>query len=155
MDVLCDGLDAIPWKFLAPGRLTFGVIFPVSAFRAIIASSLAFRAITFPFRRSKPSSYLRSVFRAITSQFRHSKPSSYVRSAFKAITSQYRCSESSSSHFQSWRFKAIITPQFDVQSRIPRLAFKAIISFGVQSHHFSVLAFKATSSLGVQICFFI
>ena len=46
-------------------RLTFGVTFPVSAFRAIISSLLAFRAITFPFRRSKPSSYLRSVFRAI------------------------------------------------------------------------------------------
>ena len=139
-------------------RLTFGVTFPVSAFRAIISSLLAFRAITFPFRRSKPSSYLRSVFRAITSQFRHSEPSPYLRSAFKAITSQYRCSESSSSHFQSWRSKPLSLLSLTFKVAFPywrskpsfRSTFRAITSQYWRSKPHLRLASRSVSSFDVQ-----
>ena len=85
--------------------------FLVSAFRAITASQ---------FRRSEPSSVLRSTFRVTSSV-----------SAFRVvITSQFDV-QSHHHHFSVSAFRAIIDFQIDVQSHI--------LGFGVQSrYHFSV-----------------
>ena len=79
--------------------------------------------------------------------FWRSEPSSHLRSAFRAIiVFSAWCSESSSS-----------LPSLTFLVACPVLAFRAIIasSFGVQSHVLLYSAFRAISSFGIRIHFFI
>ncbi|RVW45518.1 hypothetical protein CK203_091465 [Vitis vinifera] len=99
--------------------------FSVSAFRAIIGFQIDIQSRILGFSVQSryhwsSSSLLSLTFRVIiiTSQFRRSEPSSVFRSTFRVT-------------FSVSAFRAIVTPQFDIQSHIP--------GFGVQSHHYQTL----------------
>ncbi|RVX07611.1 Pol polyprotein [Vitis vinifera] len=126
-------------------RSTFRVASSISTFRAIITSSLTFRAIfiTSQFWLSEPSSLFSLAFRAIITsslafraiiafQFWRSEPSLFSVLAFRAIIAfQFWCSEPS-------------LFQFGVQSHYH------YFQCGVQSHHrFSVLAFIVITIFGL------
>ena len=106
----------------------------VSVFKAILAVFLVstFKAIIITPQFDVQSHHHFLVWRSdLRSRFRRSEPSSHLRSAFRAIviTSQYRCLESSSSHFRFWHSTSSSLPRLTFKVAFSVSAFRAIIDF--------------------------